>query len=71
MGGISSIFSKPKIPDPPKPAPVVPLPDANDPVAKQQRIQREKETANTKGRASTNLSPSNGAPSYVNKVLGQ
>lgn len=58
----------------PKPKPVVPLPDASDPLIKSAENERLRLIAARSGRTSTNLSQpagSGGVNSYANSTYGQ
>ena len=64
MGGFSKLFGG----GAPKPQPVVRMPDRNDPKIAEERRRKMMETAQTKGRESTDLT--GGGGSYFNDLLG-
>lgn len=64
MGGISKLFGGGQ----PKAAKTVRMPDRSDPKIEEERRRKMMETAETKGRASTDLTGGGGA--YFNDLLG-
>ena len=72
MAELFGLTKKPQPLPPPKPQPVVRMPDEFDPVAQAERRRVRAEALAGKGRAATELAkPAMGATSYENAVLGE